>query len=129
RTGAPADAAVLHGLRGAGRRRDTTIVEIGGAPADLRPAVALCAVEHDLGRYRVASLRPECTRGVLRRRDHRIADDRFALLVHRGAPHLLRHHTPGQLTAQAAGHALSDRDRKSTRLNSSHVSTSYAVFC
>src|SRR5699024_12142501 len=28
-----------------------------------------------------------------------------------------------------AGSALADRDRKSTRLNSSHVSISYAVFC
>src|SRR5690242_21497933 len=29
----------------------------------------------------------------------------------------------------AAARALSDRDRKSTRLNSSHMSISYAVFC
>src|SRR5688572_12754459 len=28
-----------------------------------------------------------------------------------------------------AAHAASDRDRKSTRLNSSHSQTSYAVFC
>src|SRR5690625_6363491 len=29
----------------------------------------------------------------------------------------------------AAAEALRDRDRKSTRLNSSHVASSYAVFC
>src|SRR5689334_24820349 len=30
---------------------------------------------------------------------------------------------------QQQGHRLSDKDRKSTRLNSSHSSISYAVFC
>src|SRR5690625_6543776 len=30
---------------------------------------------------------------------------------------------------QPLGHALVKEDRKSTRLNSSHVATSYAVFC
>src|SRR5690606_39414028 len=34
----------------------------------------------------------------------------------------------GQLAAQDIGQAL-PRDRKSTRLNSSHVKISYAVFC
>src|SRR5258708_21096212 len=37
---------------------------------------------------------------------------------------LVRVHRPG-----AAGHALGDADRKSTRLNSSHQIISYAVFC
>src|SRR5690606_39992007 len=31
--------------------------------------------------------------------------------------------------AHAEGHILLERDRKSTRLNSSHVKISYAVFC
>src|SRR5699024_11445774 len=35
----------------------------------------------------------------------------------------------GQGLAMAVGMAMSQRDRKSTRLNSSHVSISYAVFC
>src|SRR5439155_19586921 len=40
--------------------------------------------------------------------------------------------TPGQIDrGEDAGHGidLSRRDRKSTRLNSSHVAISYAVFC
>src|SRR5207253_11331308 len=38
---------------------------------------------------------------------------------------------PAQRQAAAAGPGLAtpDRDRKSTRLNSSHVAISYAVFC
>src|SRR5207249_11457323 len=42
---------------------------------------------------------------------------------------LVRYNPGGDaaLNARQAGRAL--RDRKSTRLNSSHVSTSYAVFC
>src|SRR5690606_41143808 len=37
--------------------------------------------------------------------------------------------TPGLAEAQTRTHAPSPRDRKSTRLNSSHVKISYAVFC
>src|SRR5689334_24695472 len=33
------------------------------------------------------------------------------------------------LGARVEGHGIPDRDRKSTRLNSSHSSISYAVFC
>src|SRR5215469_6950954 len=36
---------------------------------------------------------------------------------------------PGSPLAQAVGSALAGTDRKSTRLNSSHVEISYAVFC
>src|SRR5207253_11299699 len=38
---------------------------------------------------------------------------------------------PGEDHARGSrqGHAAGRRDRKSTRLNSSHVATSYAVFC
>src|SRR5207249_8149951 len=35
----------------------------------------------------------------------------------------------GDYTSIALGHAALKTDRKSTRLNSSHVSISYAVFC
>src|SRR5690242_21576070 len=38
------------------------------------------------------------------------------------------HHLQAQSQAQAAS-GLSTQDRKSTRLNSSHMSISYAVFC
>src|SRR5437868_12018846 len=37
-------------------------------------------------------------------------------------------HPPGRLLRELR-HAADARDRKSTRLNSSHVSISYAVFC
>src|SRR5215471_18766677 len=40
----------------------------------------------------------------------------------------LIHHT-GVTRGAAAGHVAWARDRKSTRLNSSHVEISYAVFC
>src|SRR5699024_12362469 len=45
-----------------------------------------------------------------------------------GSPHrrVRRHSGPASLPRPAARER---RDRKSTRLNSSHVSTSYAVFC
>src|SRR5690349_22092180 len=35
----------------------------------------------------------------------------------------------GELAAMPRGRALANTDRKSTRLNSSHVEISYAVFC
>src|SRR5436309_9111440 len=35
----------------------------------------------------------------------------------------------GAINSARAGNQLCDRDRKSTRLNSSHVKISYAVFC
>src|SRR5439155_19760603 len=38
-------------------------------------------------------------------------------------------HAPGVAGRAARGHRRVDRDRKSTRLNSSHVAISYAVFC
>src|SRR5437868_11643883 len=36
---------------------------------------------------------------------------------------------PGGCRIAGQGESAADRDRKSTRLNSSHVSISYAVFC
>src|SRR3989442_16036854 len=36
---------------------------------------------------------------------------------------------PGELAAALRGHDVAIEDRKSTRLNSSHVRISYAVFC
>src|SRR6266513_1574475 len=43
------------------------------------------------------------------------------------APRRAAGRTSGLRSASRAGHGI--RDRKSTRLNSSHDSTSYAVFC
>src|SRR5208283_5842159 len=40
-----------------------------------------------------------------------------------------RKRRPAARTARAAGTAAYRRDRKSTRLNSSHITISYAVFC
>src|SRR5690606_41422548 len=42
-----------------------------------------------------------------------------------------RHHLPGPVcrAARRRGRAAADLDRKSTRLNSSHVKISYAAFC
>src|SRR5476651_2765495 len=37
--------------------------------------------------------------------------------------------TPGHPPCCASSQSRSDRDRKSTRLNSSHANISYAVFC
>src|SRR5207253_11113472 len=43
--------------------------------------------------------------------------------------HLHPHHEPDRRRVGAAGGTARRRDRKSTRLNSSHVAISYAVFC
>src|SRR5438045_4633931 len=51
-------------------------------------------------------------------RDEQRRLDRFEYEEHRRQ----QHHLP-------AGHAHRDGDRKSTRLNSSHLGISYAVFC
>src|SRR5690625_6505037 len=40
-----------------------------------------------------------------------------------------RKHVPVYVTEDMVGHKLGELDRKSTRLNSSHVAISYAVFC
>src|SRR5439155_22548956 len=45
------------------------------------------------------------------------------------APHHDPTGAPVSATAHADDHAASAADRKSTRLNSSHVAISYAVFC
>src|SRR5438445_12566691 len=37
--------------------------------------------------------------------------------------------TPGRLCPRINAYVTADRDRKSTRLNSSHANISYAVFC
>src|SRR5690606_42060238 len=55
----------------------------------------------------------------------------FRLLVQPAFPHhVLAHHRHTDQPAQHQPqlHTVSQRDRKSTRLNSSHVKTSYAVF-
>src|SRR3989442_9977692 len=48
-----------------------------------------------------------------------------AMLGHRGEAR----HRPGVLHASPRWPSMARRDRKSTRLNSSHVRISYAVFC
>src|SRR5207249_8515099 len=52
-----------------------------------------------------------------------LADARAAAVVERAAPAV------GRLLARGTRTSLMIGDRKSTRLNSSHVSISYAVFC
>src|SRR5690606_39278546 len=47
----------------------------------------------------------------------------------RGHPEAERRRGRGRADAAAAAGDLPERDRKSTRLNSSHVKISYAVFC
>src|SRR5256885_11391792 len=54
------------------------------------------------------------------------------ILVHRrGAPHHRHRDRPGPRVHgwRIHGELIIDRDRKSTRLNSSHLVISYAVFC
>src|SRR5438876_6302643 len=51
------------------------------------------------------------------------------LLRVREAEVLLAGHVAQHVGAVPADHRRADRDRKSTRLNSSHPSISYAVFC
>src|SRR5690606_39655362 len=58
--------------------------------------------------------------GLLRPAPRLCAPDRRLYPEHRGSR---------ALQASGARHAGSVRDRKSTRLNSSHVKISYAVFC
>src|SRR5699024_12087004 len=41
----------------------------------------------------------------------------------------LKKNAPNGISPKAAGKTMNSKDRKSTRLNSSHVSNSYAVFC
>src|SRR5207249_12189601 len=65
----------------------------------------------DLGLLRVAS-------GLL-----------IALMVVLGAGVLIDLQRSAALTALMQSQAIQNLDRKSTRLNSSHVSSSYAVFC
>src|SRR3712207_8394125 len=52
-------------------------------------------------------------------------------LVHGGPPRSIPCHPPPARgsTWNVSGHSRARRDRKSTRLNSSHANISYAVFC
>src|SRR5690606_41345893 len=49
--------------------------------------------------------------------------------VRDGLPHVVRDLRPRRAARRRQGHVHLHRDRKSTRLNSSHVKISYAVFC
>src|SRR5690606_40121697 len=53
---------------------------------------------------------------------------RLELAVRRGV-HPVHQHAVAVLREQRVPGAVPDQDRKSTRLNSSHVKISYAVFC
>src|SRR5690606_41929188 len=50
-------------------------------------------------------------------------------LVENGGRQLDELHVPASECTRDAGRVEADEDRKSTRLNSSHVKISYAVFC
>src|SRR5262245_63968624 len=49
--------------------------------------------------------------------------------AHQGARRLVRRHRRRARRLQVPGRAAEPEDRKSTRLNSSHLGISYAVFC
>src|SRR5690606_41818186 len=72
----------------------------------------------------------------LRGRARRSADDPVAVAPEQGRGQRRRpdagqrrHLVPPPLVAHDGPAAVPHRDRKSTRLNSSHVKSSYAVFC
>src|SRR5699024_8345081 len=77
---------------------------------------------HELRRclHLVGDRGQEQTQGL--QRVHRAHQDDGALSVLRGV-------APYRRLAPVGGSYIGQRDRKSTRLNSSHVSISYAVFC
>src|SRR5699024_11827268 len=64
--------------------------------------------------------------GIRHRQGAPMLVDRAAL---RGLPHLAAAGGLRRFPAVIGGKIIADQDRKSTRLNSSHVSISYAVFC
>src|SRR5438445_6641190 len=56
----------------------------------------------------------------------------YALSLHDALPistRRQRRHLPGSASGGCSGRRAGGRDRKSTRLNSSHANISYAVFC
>src|SRR5207302_9629417 len=68
---------------------------------------------------------------LFRSRRCRARGDRLGLRdEHRESARGISHALPGQRSGADSGSAaLPESDRKSTRLNSSHVKISYAVFC
>src|SRR5256885_9807176 len=68
---------------------------------------------------------PICFRALLRRR--RACP--VGLGIARHVVPVLRMHDEGTRDRQVGDRLTADRDRKSTRLNSSHLVISYAVFC
>src|SRR3712207_7594305 len=61
--------------------------------------------------------------------EHPPARPRGGRALHRGGPVVHRLLRPGGVAADPHGAGGQRRDRKSTRLNSSHANISYAVFC
>src|SRR5256885_6486213 len=113
--------------------------------SDLRPAFMLAHMIHQ-GQAPQDDLVPHLARafralqaaagdGVVAGQQDGRADEQRDQGEQRGAPPGSRQlHKPAQAahacsTATAASRAMSQRDRKSTRLNSSHLVISYAVFC
>src|SRR5699024_11884410 len=58
-----------------------------------------------------------------------VSSDNKHMLIYPGFNKLFRCNKPVNKTRTSSPKIHSSRDRKSTRLNSSHVSISYAVFC
>src|SRR5690606_40550640 len=66
---------------------------------------------------------------VAQRQNHMATADRFAIGQHHAFELAVGDQQIGHLAFEAHLAAEGDEDRKSTRLNSSHVKISYAVFC
>src|SRR5690625_7075503 len=84
-----------------------------------------CEVVEEVENDNTGEITEAQSRKVLLERDHELTEDDFGILKEAGVK---------KVHIQKIGSEESDRsvimkDRKSTRLNSSHVAISYAVFC
>src|SRR5690242_21295038 len=109
-------------------------LQFGHAPAELAENSAGLTLLAFANAARIGSSRPVYVAGLLRR-DPRIAPWSTDTTPARfGIEPWMREllpepATPVTTTSTPSGTSTSTSDRKSTRLNSSHMSISYAVFC